>query len=170
VTNAFPTREWAQRHCEALGIPDPAGYFNCGVMLVDLERWRALETSRRIRAKVHEHRDLEPGPGFLGLDEAGFLRHMMSHPEQVLFPEQDAVNAVLWQDRVALHPRWNFTSQLSLLAPHAPGLDPAELAEAAASPAIRHFEGPGVSKPWHPECEATGRDVYWKHREQTPWA
>ena len=41
--------------------------------------------------------------------------------------------------------------------------------EARRSPAIRHFEGPSVNKPWHLLCEQPGREHYMRHRAATPW-
>lgn len=37
-------------------------------------------------------------------------------------------------------------------------------------PAVAHLEGPGSPKPWHPRADPRARDLYWAHREQTPWA
>jgi hypothetical protein len=42
--------------------------------------------------------------------------------------------------------------------------------EAVRSPAIRHFEGPSVAKPWHYLCPTPHRDVYLETLAQTPWA
>src|SRR3712207_7725637 len=39
------------------------------------------------------------------------------------------------------------------------------VAAAQATPAIRHFEGPGVAKPWHYLFEFPHRDVYLAHRK-----
>jgi hypothetical protein len=41
--------------------------------------------------------------------------------------------------------------------------------EARATPAIRHFEGPTINKPWHLLSEAPLRERYFEHRKQTPW-
>jgi hypothetical protein len=46
---------------------------------------------------------------------------------------------------------------------------PDELAKALAKPAIRHFEGPSINKPWHLLCERQLRETYRHYRRQTPW-
>jgi hypothetical protein len=45
----------------------------------------------------------------------------------------------------------------------------AELEEARARPAIRHFEGPGANKPWHVDSTTPHREAYFTHRRATPW-
>jgi hypothetical protein len=76
---------------------------------------------------------------------------------------------LLWEKRLKLHPRWN--SQLLF---HRFNIRTAEItdevvSEACERPAIRHFEGPGHSKPWHPEADRDDAALYWAHRNQTPW-
>jgi hypothetical protein len=41
--------------------------------------------------------------------------------------------------------------------------------EARRQPAIRHFEGPSINKPWHLLCEWKNREIYFEHRRETPW-
>ncbi len=38
------------------------------------------------------------------------------------------------------------------------------VAVARAEPVIRHFEGPGVNKPWHRRCPYADRSLYREHR------
>jgi hypothetical protein len=40
---------------------------------------------------------------------------------------------------------------------------------ARAAPVIRHFEGPGANKPWHPGCIQPLHERYAEHRRGTPW-
>ncbi len=41
--------------------------------------------------------------------------------------------------------------------------------EARAHPALVHFEGPDVAKPWHYLCTHPRRRDYLQHRRATPW-
>jgi lipopolysaccharide biosynthesis glycosyltransferase len=68
---------WRER-----GIPQGAPYFNCGVLLIDLGRWR----DREITPRVHDY---------------------LRTTEHVDFLHQEALNAVLWDDWRALDRRWN---------------------------------------------------------------
>jgi lipopolysaccharide biosynthesis glycosyltransferase len=72
-----------------LGIPDTAPYFNAGVMLVNLKRWKRLNIP--VRASEYFHR-------FSG---------------QTDFLHQEALNAVLWDDWLPLDQRWNLVASLT---------------------------------------------------------
>jgi lipopolysaccharide biosynthesis glycosyltransferase len=69
--------------CESLGIPSEAPYFNCGVLMIHLMRWRQREVTRR----AHEY--------------------LETTREPIDFLHQEALNAVLWDDWKPLDPRWN---------------------------------------------------------------
>lgn len=49
-------------------------------------------------------------------------------------------------------------------------LDNDVIVTGSLDPAVAHLEGPGGPKPWHPRADPRARDLYWAHREQTPWA
>ena len=118
-------------------------YFNSGVLLMNLELMRRDAVAQKL---------LEVG-----------------REEELAWGDQDALNIVLGERRVELHPRWN-TMNSVLLFPQAFEVFPREqVEEARARPGIRHFEGPAVNKPWHLLCELPGRDEYLRHRAGTPW-
>jgi lipopolysaccharide biosynthesis glycosyltransferase len=72
-----------------LGLDPAVPYFNSGVMLINLDRWRREGVFRR------------------ALD---YLQH---HPGQVYFWDQEALNAVLAGHWGCLDPRWNWSPSLS---------------------------------------------------------
>ncbi len=134
VDNVFPDPATGARYCEALGI-DPGSYFNTGVMLLDLPSLRRLESFARI----------------------GEFARASEVP--LILPEQDAMNAVLANRRLRLHPRWNAMTALAVL-PHARAqFPPGQVDEALAKPAIRHFEG-SVNKPWSAAAPAEDRELW----------
>ena len=142
VTNVLP-RHYA-------GLLAAAGfevttYFNAGVLLMDLELMRH---DRCTEAMVD---------------------YGVSNADDLVLRDQDALNAVLGRRRRALHPRWNCMNSFFVYPWSADVFDPIALEEAKRSPAIRHFEGPGVNKPWHYLCEQDSRELYAEHRRQTPW-
>jgi lipopolysaccharide biosynthesis glycosyltransferase len=143
VATAFPSPESAERRCAELGI-DPDDHFDPGVMLLNLRRLRREESADRALALARAR-----GPE--------------------LAPE-DAINAVLAPRRRALAPRWNWTGDATRASAdtRAPGAGGA--ASARRSPAIRRFAGPGEREPWDPRAEPGARELYWSHRNQTPWA
>lgn len=122
----------------------PGGYFNSGVMLMDLARWRAEKVTEHCIADIQERQTRN----------VGTRGDAVGHHN-----DQTPLNAVLrgrWR-RVA--PRWNCTTY------HAPGLatdldmNPSVLADSVANATIVHFLG--AYKPWLAGCEAM---TLW-HRE-----
>lgn len=130
---------------EAIGLPEGVEYFNAGVMVLDLARMRAEGTSAELRE---------------------FIR---ANAKRLEWRDQDALNLVLGERRLALHPRWNVMSSV-LLYPWAEDVFGAEaVREARAKPAIRHFEGPSINKPWHYLFAHESREAYLSLRRRTPW-
>jgi lipopolysaccharide biosynthesis glycosyltransferase len=142
VTNVLP-RHYEQR-LVAAGF-DTRNYFNAGVLLMDLELMRRDRCSDAM------------------------LNYGVSHAESLVVRDQDALNAVLGERRLFLHPRWNCMNSFFVYPWAGEMFDADALAEAKAKPAIRHFEGPGLNKPWHYLCEWDSRSLYAMHRSQTPW-
>jgi lipopolysaccharide biosynthesis glycosyltransferase len=143
VTNVFQ-HDHLNRIAE-LGLPDPRLYFNSGVLLMNLELMRRDGCTRQI------------------------VEYARANPGRLSWPEQDALNLLLGDRRLALHPRWNLMNSLLLFESAGEVFGADVLAEARANPAIRHFEGPAVNKPWHADCERPDRELYARHRAETPW-
>jgi lipopolysaccharide biosynthesis glycosyltransferase len=101
----------AVKNWQALGIPPSTPYFNAGVLLIDLERWRRLDVCRLVRGYFDSTR------------------------ETIDFLHQEALNAVLWNRWLHLDVRWN------LLASHAGRSYGRIPAEALRHPGIVHFAG-----------------------------
>ena len=133
-------------HVRSLGIESPASYFNAGVLLLDLERWRAEDITTA-------------------------LYDFVGSREYLPWYDQDALNVVFRERWVPLHPRWNAMNSLWIWADYATAIYGADaVAEAVADPAILHFEGPAVCKPWHYLCDHPFRHRYRDVLGQTPWA
>ncbi|MGH8494474.1 MAG: glycosyltransferase family 8 protein [Moraxellaceae bacterium] len=116
---------------ERLAIPQTApGYFNAGVMLMDLEIFRRQDLVRHILAYADANR------------------------EKLTCLDQDALNGALAENLQRLHPKWNWhdglTRQLlrrSLHSKSVRGSSLQQAVEAALHPGILHYQGP--NKPWH---------------------
>lgn len=124
-------------------------YFNSGMMLVDLERWRQMDLLEKGRAfaRTHPHR----------------LRHW----------DQDVLNHLFAGQWLAMSERWNACPHLFGLNPFydmSREKLTADQIDAIDHPAIVHFAGPGPVKPWHYRCEHPWRDTYRRHIADTPWA
>lgn len=137
----------ARPHVERLGIRYPGGFFNSGVLLMDLDRMRAERSSEELFKAARDRRD------------------------ELVWPDQDALNIVFAERWLALHPRWN--TQNSFWAWRQWAIEvfgQGALGEATSHPAIRHFEGPGLAKPWHYLCPYPGCEQYRARLAETPWA
>lgn len=143
VTNVLEP-QFADRPTQ-LGLSGPGAYFNAGVLLLDLAKMRADGCTEAILN--------------LGRERAGDL----------LWRDQDALNIILGPNRLALHPRWNCMNSVLLFPWSADVFGEEAVAEAKRSPAIRHFEGPSINKPWHLLSEREAGDLYFVHRRETPW-
>lgn len=115
---------------ERLEIPQTClGYFNSGVLLMNLEAFRRDNLVK----KVMEYAD--------------------SHQSVLYCPDQDALNGALCDRLIQLHPRWNWHDGLTrLIIKSNPndklwrGNSPKTSIEAALWPGILHYQG--KHKPW----------------------
>lgn len=139
----------------ARGIAD-APYFNAGVLVVDLRRWRALGQGEALRV------------------------HARNHPAQQNH-DQDALNDVLREDWRPLGLEWNVQGSLLLLHELVPDPWVEDMArrrrQLLDDPAIVHFSGD--IKPWkpistHPYAaewrRGLARSGWWRPGERLRWA
>ncbi len=82
------SRDGLRRYRE-LGIPFDHPYFNAGVMVVNIERWRRSNVSERVMA---------------------FIRR---HAEELNYCDQDGLNAILWNEWRAVDARWQVQPRLT---------------------------------------------------------
>lgn len=143
VTNVF--EPWGERWPADLGLPGPESYFNSGVLLMNLEAMRRVRATELLEAYATEH------------------------AERLFWPDQDALNVVLGEDRLALHPRWNTMNNVLTSARAVEIFGEDAVRAAREQPGIRHFEGPSVNKPWHHACRLPHRDRYFDYRRRSPW-
>lgn len=141
VTDPFwgSERHWPAR----MGLPTPEGYFNSGVMLLNLDWWRRTDMVRLV------------------------VEHGRTHASQTRYGDQDSLVALLHTHRLALSPRWNMM-RMMMLVPHARSLfGLSEIVMSSRWPGIVHFEG--FTKPWiDPSKHPYGR-AYQDYAKQLPW-
>ena len=137
----------AREHVARMGVGYPGGFFNSGVLLFDLDHMRREGSTDQL------------------------VKFALDHRAELLWPDQDALNVVFSGRWHSLHPRWNAQNNLWSWRDWAIDVfGPRLVDEAVAAPAIRHFEGPSVAKPWHYLCPVPHRDVYLETLARTPWA
>lgn len=143
VRNVFEktVKDWPRK----MGLDNPEGYFNSGVMLMNLKKMR----QDRVPDKL------------VSLGRA---------PEQRLnWPDQDALNVVLGKKSRLLEPKWNCQNSFFYLPEATAAFGKEVLSETLHKPRIIHFEGAGIVKPWHYLSKHPYRKMYLQMRGLTPW-
>jgi lipopolysaccharide biosynthesis glycosyltransferase len=128
--------------CELLGIPEHFGYFNSGVMVIDLEQWRRTGAA------------------------AELIEYVTANPEKLIDADQDAVNACFFSRRKPLSYIWNVITPF-YFEYHPLGIDAATLAEIRQKACIIHFNG--ASKPWSYMSRHPHQGDYFRYLRQTEW-
>lgn len=131
----------SQRGVSLLGMQAEDGYFNSGVLLIDLAQWRATRAQEEVLAYIRE------SPKLIDYD-------------------QDALNACFHHRTRRLDFRWNVIRPFFQEPPTLP-LERSELAKICREAHIIHFNG-GL-KPWSYFSDHPRRDEYHKYLHMTEW-
>ena len=141
IVAAVPDPGFTLHH--VLGLSKDAPYFNAGVLLIDLMRWR----SEAIGEKA--------------------LAFATRHPDRLTYDDQCALNWVLDGCWATLDSVWNL--QARMLGEVADGeiryYNP--LPPVAADARILHFNAPG--RPWHYMNDHPFKPHYLSYKARTPW-
>ena len=137
---------YQRQFIENFGLNSQETYFNSGILLIDAERWRNNQVTDLI---------------FKFIDKYANKFH---------YNDQDALNAIFWNNYCYLPGIWNVESRLykeKLLGlPQTP-----EIAKRMANPKIVHYTG--SDKPWSSQEYVPARSLYayYSHRlaELTGW-
>lgn len=125
-----------------LRLPIEEGYFNSGVMLIDVQKWNELNITSKLCKFIYEN------------------------SERIVYPDQDALNCLFSSNWKKLHLKYNL--QQGFVYEHTKlywsYFD--ELCEAQRNPVIIHFSG---IKPWTNECYNPFKQLWTDILLQTPW-
>ena len=131
------------RRWREVGLDPDAPFFNSGVLVIDVERWRRSGKGSDYAAYTHQW-----GQDSLGAD-------------------QDALNVILHGEWLELDPRWNLQTEVLQRAEprHYEPAHTAWLVElrqrrsaVAEEPYLVHYTR--ARKPWHPRCPNTHRHLW----------
>jgi len=142
VVAAVPERDatWWVHQAEVLGCSALAqGYFNSGVMLINLVTWRS--------EAVYE-----------------YILRLVANPElqaKLTFYDQDLLNLALVDKKIFLDRVYNTQYSLNY------ELNDAKRKNAMASCVFMHFIGP--TKPWHLWAQYPNAQAFQVAKEQSPW-
>jgi len=132
---------WGIRNYRELGIPSDAPYFNAGVLVIDLERWRSRGTTDAL------------------------LDYVKTHESVIQMADQEALNAVLYDDWAALDYRWNWQIPWR---DYRLGRVPPPWIPDRRRQSIVHFTT--SEKPWLPGCDYEEKKYFFEYLDRTEWA
>ena len=118
-------------------------YFNAGVMLLNLRKWRDDNTVEAVLKFINENN------------------------EKLLYRDQDALNAILYKKWLHIEAKWNVQPPMFFCMVKNKSADDISLRYALEKPHIIHYTGRG--KPWNYITTYPLRNNYFKHLQLTPW-
>lgn len=129
---------------DELGVNPQGNYFNSGVMVINLERWRAERLGERM------------------------LEVLRAHAEHVWCWDQYALNSVCSGRWGQLPLEWNVGAH----AFEFPGIEhspfsPGEFQQMITRPAVMHFTT--EFKPWDHHCTHPRRELFFEYLDKTAW-
>ncbi|HEY2537953.1 MAG TPA: glycosyltransferase family 8 protein [Stellaceae bacterium] len=133
----------SQQGVDKLGMRAEDGYFNSGVLLIDLEQWRQTRALQTV------------------------LDYIEAYPERLVYTlDQDALNACFYDRRKRLDYRWNAIWPF-FRDPVALPLTAAEIERVRCEARIIHFNG--SLKPWSYFCDHPRQADYQRYLRMTEW-
>ena len=129
---------------EVIGLPKGKAYFNSGVLLINLKKWRQENYTKRILEIINENQ---------------FPHH-----------DQDALNKLFMNNWLTLDLRWNIIPPVYNLFPKVlfNKFFRKQALEAKRNPAIIHYAG--RYKPWEFTYHQGFNDMYYKYFKKTAFA
>ena len=137
VSSSFGIGPWRE-----LGLAKDAPYFNAGVMLIDVDRWRRDGVAERAMA------------------------YLRTHHQSVYFWDQEGLNVVLAGRWGRLDEAWNCNLAVPGAFEEVAGR-PGHGAAGGAGPWILHFAG--SIKPWAFPSRNRHRRLFYSYLDRTPW-
>lgn len=129
-----------------LDLSPAQGYFNSGIMLLNLDRWRAIGLGEQV------------------------LSYIKNFPDRIQYADQCGLNAILKGNWKRLGPKWNVQS--SFLEKEScedckKAFSENELMEAQNDPKVIHYTG--TIKPWNLGSRHPKKHLFWNYLVQTPF-
>lgn len=125
--------EGASSNVSRIGI-EPDFYINSGVLVLNLRYWRDNDTGSKC------------------------LSWLDANPQLAIFPDQDAINVVLREQKAEIDVKWNLNPA------------PADVDSLLKQYPSRILHFAGVLKPWHKCYDFKLQAIYLKYLHLTPWS
>ena len=125
-----------------LGYDKKYGYFNSGVLLINLKWWRENNICNN------------------------FIEYLKCH-DNLKFVDQDILNGMFYNNRKLLSFKWNVQDGLLRRKPKVRESSMPKLQNEIKCPAIIHYTG--SRKPWDYDCINPYKESYFKYLDMTKW-
>lgn len=123
-------------------INQDSAYFNSGVLIINVDEWRKNNISQKLVSFIAQNQT------------------------RIIWPDQDALNVVLYQKWLKLPLKWNLQSHFFGEARKGSKRSN-EVNEAIKKPAIIHYTG--MDKPWNYVNNHPYKSQYYQYLILTPW-
>ena len=144
---AVPDRDEGQIYLyNNLRYEQSLGYFNAGVLLINLKYWRQYNLLQE------------------------FIEFATKYPERIKFHDQDILNYVLRNNKKKLSLKYNVQDGFFKKVPNISWEYEDELMEAINNPYVIHFTCGGINKPWCKGCNVPYKEQFFKYRNLTKWS
>lgn len=137
-----------------VGVRFSEKYFNAGLLLIDLNKWRKINA------------------------EQGCLAFIEQRDGSVTHHDQGTLNGVFHQDVAILPLKYNVMTIHYIMScaeilmyfhEESQFYSAEEIAQAKAHPTILHYTPSFTSRPWVKTCRHPLKELYWNAVERTPW-
>ncbi|MFR9164819.1 MAG: glycosyltransferase family 8 protein [Dysgonomonas sp.] len=141
VEDMFSTKA---NNYERLDYVNTDSYFNAGVLLINLDYWRKNFVQEKL------------------------IGYILENSEKLKFYDQDALNAVLHNQKLLMPFKWNIQDGFYRIERHIRQDAWEELDKEIENPAVIHYTG--SKKPWHYKSQHPHKSEYFRYLDMTQWA
>lgn len=133
------------RHYNRTELPPMSGYYNSGVLLVNLDVWRKRQIGEQC------------------------IHYINQNPNKVLYPDQDALNVVTYKQWDAMSFRYNVQAYMYYCAKDILARNEyvSQMIKESENPLIIHYTE--ARKPWMEGCKHPFTNEYLKYKHLSPW-
>lgn len=140
---------------EAVGLDRRERYFNSGLLLIDLNKWRSIDADQACLDFIAQHQ------GSVTHHDQGVLNGLF-HQDVSILP--------LKYNVMTIHYIMSRARILKYFREESPFYSEEEIAQAKAHPVVLHYTPSFTSRPWVRTCHHPLKKLYWDAVEKTPWA
>lgn len=142
---AYVSSPGGLKNYKELGIPADCKYFNSGILVINIEKWRRDNLSQKI------------------------IDYINNNKQYIRLHDQDAMNAVIAGKWGELDARWNSQAIIHSYSSWKDSyFTEAEYKNIINEPYIVHFSS--CAKPWKLGCEHPDRSLFFQYIDLTAWA